>query len=243
MRALIIATTVDDISAFPEMHDITNLFQATIKAGKNLTVRELYKLCERYQFDIIHYIGHTFSNKRENYQPLSQGEQLTAQDWRNLVSMCDASLIFFSSCDTAYLANTLIRDFSGAIVYTTIEINDRSAWKTPLLFYERLAEGPLTMRNIERAFYSTTPTDGTYALVMDGERLREEISHFKAELSRLLIDSDNHKELMDNRLKGVSTEIKSLEKRISRLEMVVFVFGAIQLMAMIALFVLLFKPA
>lgn len=159
MRVLLIVPTVQPaIDTVPEIRSITSLHQVTVVNG-DVSIRELYQIAQRGNFDVIHYGTH--------------GSTYTAEDILSIARVASASLVFLNACNTGRVASYLVAHGISYAISTNVELADMEAWKVPLSFYEYLArqEHAGETLNFPIAYSRADSGDGDYSLSVSVERI------------------------------------------------------------------------
>lgn len=159
MRVLLIVPTVQPaIDTVPEIRSITSLHQVTVVNG-DVSIRELYQIAQRGNFDVIHFGTH--------------GGTYQAEDILSLARVASASLVFLNACSTGRVASYLVAHGISYAISTNVELADMQAWKVPLSFYEYLArqEHAGEVLNYPVAYSQADSGDGDYSLSVSVERI------------------------------------------------------------------------
>jgi len=159
VRVLLIVPTVQPaIDTVPEIRSITSLHQVTVING-SVSIRELYQIAQRGNFDVIHFGTH--------------GGTYQAEDILSLARVASASLVFLNACNTGKIASYLVAHGIPYAISTNVELADMEAWKVPLSFYEFLArqEQRGEVLNYPVAYSQADSGDGDYSFSVSVERI------------------------------------------------------------------------
>ena len=159
MRVLLIVPTVQPaIDTVPEIRTITALHQVTVING-SVTIRELYQVAQRGNYEIIHFGTH--------------GSTYTAEDILSIARVGGAHLVFLNACHTGRIASYLVAHGIPYAISTNVELSDTEAWKMPLAFYEYLVRqehhGEVVSHPL--AYGQADSGDGDYSLSVSIERI------------------------------------------------------------------------
>lgn len=160
-----------------EIDWITRSFHTETLAGE-VNPSRIFERIAGQRYDVIHIGAHGSENGVE----LSGGTFLTMFELQRLARTVDAKLVYLNSCSSARLAQYMIDQGVPAVVATTYEIDDVTAWSIAISFYRALsADG-----DFYRAYESAKPSDGTVSFFSDGNFISRQIKplHDQLENSR-----------------------------------------------------------
>jgi hypothetical protein len=139
MKILLIAPDSAGLNMLPEIRNITRLHNTMVLSGK-VTIADIYNVISNDEFEIVHIASHCVSEEKFDTFLLSDEETITSDDLVKIGRLCKAQLFFFNACNTARIANVLGEKLKISIIYTTIALPDKEAWKLPLAFYRFLRQ-------------------------------------------------------------------------------------------------------
>ncbi len=182
MRILLIApsqkgSSVPRLDTLPEIRAIVSRHQTTLLLD-NVTLQSIYSSVENEQYDIVHFAGHSF----QNGVWINDSEVLDLEDCAQIARTADAKLVFFNGCDSASIASYLIRHGVPYSIYTTAQLEDRTAWQMPNTFYSILSRTD----DFVAAYVKADGGSGLYGLVVSPDELVVNAG-IKKELDKFII--------------------------------------------------------
>lgn len=168
MNILFIAPEMHNINAVPEIRAITQTHKTHLLNGV-VTLQDIYQAARYQEFDAVHIVGHMGSTSdRLDEIVLSNNEVLDLASMSRVAKLANARLVVFSSCLAARFATYLTKHGVPCCIYTTVQIDDATAWELPNSFYEHCKRTerqgkPLDFRAI---FNAVDSGDGTYGILM-----------------------------------------------------------------------------
>lgn len=170
MNILFVAPALPNIDAIPETRAITSTHKAHVLSGQ-VTLADLYSAVTNNEYDAIHFVSHVSADMKQlDTLMLSDGEHLDLKGAVRLVKLANAKLVVFSMCLASRFATYLVKQGVPCVIYTTVEIEDDSAWELPTAFYEqcRRAERSGKPLDFRALFDMVDGADGTYGIVSSG---------------------------------------------------------------------------
>jgi len=162
---------MQDINAIPEIRAITSSHKTHVLNG-TVTLQDIYQAATYQEYDVIHIVAHMHSQyDRLDEIVLSGSHVLDLQSATRIAKLANARLVMFSACLAARFATYLVKHGVPCVVYTTIAIEDATAWELPNSFYEQCkrAERSNKIIDFRAVFNSVDSGDGTYGvLISDG---------------------------------------------------------------------------
>lgn len=171
MNILLIAPNLADINSVPEIRAITTAHRTTVYNG-NVTVQDLYNAVTNNNYDVIHFATHMEGDEASLDEILlSNGERLDLNGATRIAKLGKVKLVMFNVCMASRFAAYMVRNKIPCIIYTTVAIEDRSAWELPAAFYEeiRRAEKEAKLVDFKEVFDSVDSGDGKYAIMVSTE--------------------------------------------------------------------------
>lgn len=167
MRILLIAPDQPGINAIPEIRVITAAHTTHVLNGP-VTIKDIYAAVSANEYDIIHFAGHIRGDYGElDELQLSNGEYMDLDSATRMAKLGKAKLVLFNICLASRFATFMIRNGVPCVVFTTVEIEDYTAWELPCTFYEecRRAERLGTPLDFKRIFDTVDSGDGRYSII------------------------------------------------------------------------------
>lgn len=198
MRILLVAPNQPGLNSVPEIRALSDMHRVSVLNG-TVTVADVYDAARHSPRDIIHFAAHSTPDAIQ----LSDGV-LSPEDVAQIARITGAKLVFFNSCLSARHAAYAVSHGVTYAISTTVEISDVDAWRTPLAFYEALAEQRDTIGTIDyaAAFGQADSGNGNYALSVsisnqsNIEVLLAELRGLHNEVSALRQDNDIQRRVM-----------------------------------------------
>lgn len=191
MKILLIAPSHNSLEQFPEIRQLTSMHRTTVLNG-DISVQGIFDAVRINDYDIVHFATHISSNELDKMY-ISDSETLSLVDTENILKLAKCKLVFLNFCESARFATYLTNRGVDCAIYTTINIEDRLAWRFPIAFYEQLKryENDELFSYME-IYEKSAPSDGTYGLVAGVKyynaffsKLREAIAELKNEIIKL----------------------------------------------------------
>lgn len=246
MRILLVAPGVTNVNSIPEIRMITRAHRAHVLNG-DVTVQDLYAAVTNDSFDCIHFATHMEDDTSTLDEIiLSDNERLDLNGATRIARMGKVKLVMFNVCLAARFAAYLVRNRVPVVIYTTVAIEDRSAWELPCAFYEecKRIEGESGSLDFRAIFDSIDNGDGKYSILVGGDYvidivqtailpMKDAIEHLKAQTEKLVEDVER---LATNRHKLDSVDKQRIVRAIWLFTLacsVVIVCGAVWLWLML----------
>lgn len=170
MRIAIFGTT--ELQSFPELQDISRrhtVIPFLAESGEDL--RAWHNAMRQNHYDVLHFAAHVEDDARGWPTILRLGEaSIEMEDLVSMARLSGARLLFFNGCDSAMIANYVVRNGLPASIYTTAPLSDREAWKYPLMYYETVGrqEDDAAIIDFRKAFEETVERNGFYGWASNG---------------------------------------------------------------------------
>lgn len=171
MNILLIAPNMSTIDTIPEIRTITALHKTHVLNG-NVTAQDIYAAVSNNEYDALHFATHIKDDpKLLDEILLSNGETLDLNSATRFARLANAKLVMFNICLAARFATYMVRNRIPCVVYTTVAIEDRSAWELPCAFYEQCKRAEKAGQVIDfRAIFDLVDDgDGTYGILNSGD--------------------------------------------------------------------------
>lgn len=191
MKILLVAPSHSSLEQFPEIRQLTSMHRTTVLNG-DVTVQNIFDTVRSNDYDVVHFATHISSNDLDEMY-ISDKETLGLVDTENILKLAKCKLVFLNFCESARFATYLTNRGVDCAIYTTINIEDRLAWRFPIAFYEQLKRYENdTLFSFMEIYEKSAPSDGTYGLVAGAKyytaffgKLKDSISGLKNEIDRL----------------------------------------------------------
>lgn len=203
-----------ELSTSPEIQDISRRHTIYPFLATD-SMRSWNNELRRNSFDILHFGGHISLDQYKRPSRLHIGaEVLTVDDIMSMARLCSARLVFLNGCDSAYMANALVRNGLPAAIYTTIELEDADAWKFPLSFYEVVArqEDEHSIIDLRKAFEASVDRNGVYGWVSNGHYETDLLKPIVSEIGRIYHQMAEHETDAQGALWQMRADLESFEK-------------------------------
>lgn len=150
---LIVGDVAPNLNFIPEIRHITGLHQALVLSG-TVTDSDVFDHAQRGTFDVVHIGAH-----KETYDK---------EDLLKIARVANAKLVFLNQCNSGQIGSFLVSRGVAFCIVTNVELEDREAWKMPLIFYEYLSRQE---RNKEATSFATAYSqadsgDGEYSFLV-----------------------------------------------------------------------------
>jgi hypothetical protein len=179
---------------------------------------DLHEACRRNEYDCIHYATHMAAGPDKlDELSLSNSETVDLSEAALLSKMSGAKLVFFNLCLAARFGSYLVQHGTPAVIYTTVEIADDTAWSTPVAFYDRCRRGELAGHAIDyrEVLESVDSGTGYYGWAVGTSYygsllrpMREAIDEIKKQILTILTTLEHHGELL-----GIAQPVSMLRSR------------------------------
>lgn len=218
MRILLVAPGVANVNSIPEIRMITRGHRTQVLNG-NVTVQDLYAAVTNDSFDCIHFATHMEDDTSTLDEIiLSDNERLDLNGATRIARMGKARLVMFNVCLAARFAAYLVKNRVPVVIYTTVAIEDRSAWELPCAFYEecKRIENEHGSMDFKAIFDSIDNGDGKYSILVGSDYvidivqtailpMKDAIEHLKIQTEKLVEDVE--------RLTASRHKLDSVDKR------------------------------
>lgn len=207
MRILFVAPEFSGdnaINAIPEMRAISAKHTVYSLVGKDVTVRELFEVADRWKFNIIHYASHMSERGIE----MSDGEILDPADCALVARTAKASVVVFGGCDSGVLASYVINFGVDYAVYANRDLTTNEFWKFTLAFYNAFPNGHAD--NVLGSYLAASNKDGTIGWTMNPEIAVEAIRIYSLQKQVQAIKSIKSWQIIALLLLGTISIIMSL---------------------------------
>lgn len=165
LRVLLIAPTLENINAIPEIRAISALHRVFPLNG-HVSLQDVYDAAKDDSYDIIHFALHS------NQDMLRlNGDVLTPEDVAQVARLAHAKLIFLNSCNSGRHASYAVQHGVEFAIFSNIAISDAGAWKFPVAFYEFLSDQIEKKQvNFAKAYNDASSADGAYGITSSYDR-------------------------------------------------------------------------
>jgi hypothetical protein len=167
LRVLLVAPSIDNINAIPEIRAIAALHRIFPLNG-HVSLRDVYDAAGDDHYDIIHFALHS------NTEALRlNGDTLTPEDVAQVGRLAHAKLIVLNSCYSGRHASYAVMHGLDYAIFSNVEVRDDAAWKFPVTFYEFLADQieRTHQANYAKAFNDASTGDGNYGITSAYDRV------------------------------------------------------------------------
>lgn len=171
MNILFVAPQMQDINAIPEIRSITSTHKTYVLNGF-VTLQDIYGAVNHNEFDVIHIVAHMKAqHDRLDEIVLSGNDTLDLQSAARVAKLANARLVVFSSCLAARFATYLTTHGVPCVIFTTVEIEDKTAWELPNSFYEQCKRSERQGKSVDfRGIFSSVDSgDGTYGILVSNK--------------------------------------------------------------------------
>lgn len=134
MNILLIAPDNLGLNTIPEIRTLTELHKTYVLNG-TVTINDIQNIVSHTKYDAIHFATHLANTKNFTDILLSNNEILDRDELVQIIKNSKCKLVFFNLCSAARLGAFVSRRTDASAIFTTIDLDDRDAWKIPLLFY------------------------------------------------------------------------------------------------------------
>lgn len=215
-KLLIIGGEQEGIRQSAEFNALSRLVRTQVVSGSP-SFETIYRIClTDGPFDGIHIAGHLQRLERTESDRvmLTDTEYMEQSQVASIVSAARAKQLFLSACDTATVGTYVaLNSQVHAVIYTTREIADSSAWEFPERFYRSIS---LTLRNGKEIDFGMAFLDavapartGVYSLIS--------LHGIGREKTDILVELKSVKALLAVLRQEVRAELADREKAESRL--------------------------
>jgi hypothetical protein len=165
MRILLIAPDQPNLESQPEIRLLTELHHTHVLSN-GVKVKEIIDAARQNHYDVIHIATH-MEAPPESYDTvaLSGGARLSLQDMAQVCRLSGGTLCFFNFCAAARFGAYVSKNSPTAAIFTTVYIQDDTAWRLPLEFYTRCQaeEKIVGLMDYREVFESVNDNSGIYA--------------------------------------------------------------------------------
>lgn len=202
MKILLIAPRHRDINQIPEIRQLTSLHRTTVLNGE-ITIQNIFDEVRQQNYDIVHFATDLISEKNDEMY-ISENESLGLADTDSILKLANAKMVFLNFCSSARFATYVTNRGLECAIYTTIEIDDKLAWRFPLAFYEQLKRKEhMTLVSYNEIYDMIAPSDGSYGWIAGikfyqsfYKILRESIEELNKKIDKLSEDVKKHSNLL-----------------------------------------------
>lgn len=201
MNILLIAPTIPNINAVPEIRAITSAHRTHVLNGP-VTVQDLYAAVTNNAYDVIHFATEMEGDTSSLDEIiLSETDRLDLNGATRIAKLGKVKLVMFNVCLAARFATYMIKNHVPVVIYTTVAIEDQSAWELPAAFYEecRRAERIDADVDFKEIFDTVDSGDGKYSILVGGDYvidlvqtailpMRDAIERLKAQTDKIVDD-------------------------------------------------------
>lgn len=197
MRILLIAPDQPGLNAIPEIRTLSDMHQVSVLNG-TVTVAHVYDAVRHGARDVIHFATHSTPDLIQ----LSDGA-LAPEDVAQIARIAGAKLVFFNSCMSGRHAAYAVSHGVAYAIHANVDLIDAEAWRTPLAFYEALAD-QIDNNTIDfaAAFAQADNGNGTYGLSIavsnqiNTDALLQELRDLHMEVMALRADNSKQRLIM-----------------------------------------------
>jgi hypothetical protein len=141
-------------------HDCSTLYG-------NVTVEDVYRLCQEKQFDVIHFATHGGPDGIQ----LSKGVTMTSEEISQCLRLRETKGLFLNACRTGRVASYAVRHGATWAISSEIDLPDDQAWKLASAFYSHQRNG--NAKNFVGAYILADSGDGEYTLTVSPTWIQE----------------------------------------------------------------------
>jgi hypothetical protein len=216
VNILLIAPNMQSINAIPEIRTITALHKTHVLNG-NVSVQDIYAAVSNNEYDVLHFATHIHGDTaRLDEMLLSNDETLDLNSATRFARLANARLVMFNICLASRFATYMVRNRIPCVVYTTVAIEDRSAWELPCAFYEQVKRseklgGTVDFKSI---FDSVDDGDGTYGILYSADFYVSLIQMAMSPMWEALEQIKKQTDKIANELSTLTKKVDYLEKRV-----------------------------
>lgn len=166
MRILLVAPDQQGLNLLPEIRRISEIHTVHTLNG-DVTIDDLYNAVQHNHYHIIHYATHCGGDDGQLDTLVLSNANLDLAAAAQIAKLARTKLVFLNACQTARFAAYLIQHGTPEAIFTTVAIEDRVAWRTPVAFYERChrAEAAGEPLNFNEMLRSVESGNGHYCWV------------------------------------------------------------------------------
>ncbi len=164
MRILIVAPEVEGsplLESTPEVRAIQTRHSVYLLQGRDVTVAKLFDTVDRSKFDAIHFAAKLSDRGIE----MARDELLEPDDCAQVARTAHARIVVFSVCESSMLASYIVNHGVEFSFYSNYKLDDVSAWKFTLTFYNALENGHAN--DIVGAYLVADNGDGLFGWTMN----------------------------------------------------------------------------
>lgn len=229
MNILLVAPGMADINAVPEIRTITAAHRTHVYNGK-VTLQMLFDTVSRNEYDVMHIAGHMVEDTSSLDEiVLSDGDKLDLVAATRIAKLGKVKLVVFNVCMAARFATYMVRNNIPCVIYTTVAIEDNSAWELPAAFYEECRRGEVakSVLDFKTTFDAVDSGDGKYAILVGADYIinlvQTAIKPMWEALERLKTQTEK---LVDDVERLAATQNKLEAKDKKRIVMAIWLFAA-----------------
>lgn len=160
-----------NIDTIPEIRTITAQHKTHVLNG-SVTAQDIYAAVSNNEYDALHFATHIRNEPRLLDEiMLSNGETLDLNSATRFARLANARLVMFNTCMAARFATYMVRNRIPCVIYTTVAIEDRTAWELPCAFYEQCKRAEKSGQAIDfKAIFDLVDDGGgTYGILNSGD--------------------------------------------------------------------------
>lgn len=163
---LLIAPTIENINAIPEIRAISSLHRVFPLNG-HVSLRDVYDAAGDDHYDVIHFALHSNTDVLR-----LNGDTITPEDVAQVGRLAHAKLVVLNSCYSGRHASYAVMHGLDYAIFSNIAVVDNSAWKFPVTFYEFLKDQIEQSHqvNYAKAFNDASTGDGSYGITSAFDR-------------------------------------------------------------------------
>jgi hypothetical protein len=166
IRILLVCPDVPGVDAIPEVRRIQAWHDCSTLYG-NVTVEDVYRLCQEKQFDVIHFATHGGPDGIQ----LSKGVTMTSEEISQCLRLRETKGLFLNACRTGRVASYAVRHGATWAISSEIDLPDDQAWKLASAFYSHQRNG--NAKNFVGAYILADSGDGEYTLTVSPTWIQE----------------------------------------------------------------------